>query len=275
MDLPIEGVAYHTEVLNPEKNEAVVFLHGFTGSTKTWHEVAAYFTEYKVVLVDLIGHGSSGSPENASRYSMELQIRDLEKLFAKLGLARFSLVGYSMGGRTALAYAVTHPDQIEVLVLESASPGLISTAEQQERRVRDEKLAERILSDGVLEFVDYWEKIPLFASQKLLSEAKRRTIRTERLEQKPIGLANSLIGMGTGSQSSYWEALDGLEMPVLLVTGKLDKKFCLIAERMAERLPEAKHCIIVAGHAIHVEKSVEFATMVEEYLSSYYRGGKS
>jgi 2-succinyl-6-hydroxy-2,4-cyclohexadiene-1-carboxylate synthase len=160
-------------------------------------------------------------------------------------------------------------------VLESASPGLISTSEQQERRVRDEKLAERILSDGVLEFVDYWEKIPLFASQKLLPEAKRRNIRTERLEQKPIGLANSLIGMGTGAQSPYWEALDGLEMPVLLVTGKLDEKFCLIAERMAERLPEAKHCIIEAGHAIHVEKSVEFATMVEEYLSSYYRGGKS
>lgn len=275
MDQPIEDVAYYTEVLNPEKSQAVVFLHGFTGSTKTWHEVAAHFTDYKVVLVDLIGHGRSSSPENASRYSMELQIRDLEKLFAKIGLAHFSLVGYSMGGRTALAYAVTHSEQVEVMVLESASPGLLDTAEQQERRMRDEKLAERILSDGVLEFVDYWEKVPLFASQKGLLDAKRRSIRAERLEQKPLGLANSLIGMGTGSQASYWEALSRLDLPGLLVTGRQDEKFCTIAERMAERLPQAEHYTVDAGHAIHVEKPAEFATIVKKYLSSNYRGGKS
>lgn len=253
----------------------MVLLHGFTGSTKTWHRVAPEFPEFKIVLVDLLGHGHSGSPAGASRYSMEKQIRDLHELFQEMKIDRFVLAGYSMGGRTALAYACTHPERVEALVLESASPGLKNDAEQQERRVRDEKLAERILSDGVLEFVDFWEKIPLFDSQKGLSDAVRKNIRTERLEQKPLGLANSLIGMGTGSQASYWDDLGRLDLPVLLITGSLDEKFCAIAKRMVERLPHAEHRIMEAGHAIHVEKPAEFATMVKKYLSSNYRGGKS
>lgn len=275
MEREINGVNYHAEVLNPEKSKTMVLLHGFTGSTETWRAISAEFQEYKIVLVDLIGHGQSGSPEGAARYSMEMQVRDLDSLFEELGLSRFVLAGYSMGGRTALAYACTYSGRVGVLVLESASPGLKNAAEQQERRARDEKLAERILADGVLEFVDFWEKIPLFDSQKMLSDAKRKMIRAERLQQKPLGLANSLIGMGTGSQASYWEDLARLDFPVLLVTGSLDEKFCAIAERMAERLPNAEHRVIEAGHAIHVEKPAEFATMVKEYLSSYYRGGKS
>ncbi len=73
--------------------------------------------------------------------------------------------------------------------------------------------------------------------------------------------------MGTGSQRSYWTCLPELEMPVLLVTGELDPKFCAIAREMEELLPNAEHCIISAGHAIHVEKPAEFATMVMERLN--------
>ena len=56
-------------------------------------------------------------------------------------------------------------------------------------------------------FIDFWENIPLFASQKELSEEKQLAVRKERLGQSEIGLANSLRGIGTGSQPSYWEQL--------------------------------------------------------------------
>ena len=274
MKYELEGVSYHVEILNEENKTTLVFLHGFTGSTKTWHEVAERLTGYRIVLVDLIGHGKSGRPEDAKRYTMEQQVQDLEELFDQLDLTFFTLVGYSMGGRTALSYAGTYPERLESLILESASPGLRFEKERQERRERDAQLAKRILKEGIVSFVDSWENIPLFDSQKSLPQAVKEVVRNERLEQNPTGLANSLIGMGTGSQASYWEKLDQLSMPVLLVTGRLDLKFTAIAEDMMEMLPDGKWKSVEAGHAIHVEKPAEFATIVDEYLRFNNQGGK-
>jgi 2-succinyl-6-hydroxy-2,4-cyclohexadiene-1-carboxylate synthase len=275
MDMEVAGVQYHVEVFNEEITPAIVFLHGFTGSTTTWHEVAKSFPDYKIVLVDLIGHGGTESPEDSARYTMEMQIHDLDKLFTRLRLTGFVLVGYSMGGRTALAYACTHPERLGALVLESASPGLKTVAERLERQQRDSELALRILANGIASFVDNWENIPLFESQKNLPETVREAVRAERLRQNPLGLANSLIGMGTGTQASYWMKMKKLNVPVLLMTGTMDPKFGAIAEDMKQALPKVQHSVIEAGHAIHVEKPAEFATMVKEYLSSNYRGGKS
>lgn len=275
MNLAVNGTAYHVEIINKDKQQTVVFLHGFTGSTKSWHPIIEGLEDAKIVLIDLIGHGQTDSPEATESYSMERQLEDLDALFERLNLERLTLVGYSMGGRTALAYACRSPKRIKVLVLESASPGLASEAERQERRKRDEELAERIVAGGIENFVDRWENIPLFDSQKSLPDSVKRAVRQERLSQNPIGLANSLRGMGTGAQASYWDRLTELDMPVLLVTGQQDVKFGAIAAEMSERLPDAVHKTIEAGHAIHVEKPVEFATIVREYLSLNYQGGKS
>ncbi|MGH2319566.1 2-succinyl-6-hydroxy-2,4-cyclohexadiene-1-carboxylate synthase [Planococcus sp. SE5232] len=274
MKLDVDGVRYHVEVFNSDKEETIVFLHGFTGSTKTWHPVIEGWDDSKIVLIDLIGHGETDCPEAVECYSMERQLKDLDALFGQMNLDRLTLVGYSMGGRTALAYACRFPGRVKGLVLESASPGLRSEAERQERLTRDEGLAERIVAGGIRNFVDRWENILLFDSQKSLPEPVKQAVREERLSQNPIGLANSLKGMGTGAQDTYWKRLEDLDMPVLLVTGQSDLKFEAIAKEMVELIPDAVHKTIEGGHAIHVEKPVEFATIVREYSSLNYQGGK-
>lgn len=193
MTVIVNGLDYHVEIWNNDKSPTIVFLHGFTGSTNTWHKIAGSLSDYKVVLVDLLGHGKTAVPEDASRYAMELQVRDLHDLFSKLGFTEFVLAGYSMGGRTALAYAAAHPERLQALILESASPGLKTAAEQVERQQRDSELALKILANGIQSFVDKWENIPLFDSQKKLPLEIRNEIKQERLSQQPQGLANSLI----------------------------------------------------------------------------------
>ncbi|MGM0897363.1 MAG: 2-succinyl-6-hydroxy-2,4-cyclohexadiene-1-carboxylate synthase [Bacillota bacterium] len=267
MELMANGVRYHIEVAGDETRPVLVLLHGFTGSTATWKTVIENWRDYRVVAIDLIGHGQTDSPADESCYAMKRQMADLDYIFTELKLTKFTLLGYSMGGRTALAYACEFPDRIDRLVLESASPGLKLKAARTERRERDAELASGILEQGIEQFVEKWENIPLFDSQKSLPESVRQQIRQERLAQSTQGLANSLKGMGTGSQRSYWDCLPELKMPVLLVTGELDPKFCAIAREMQELLPNAEHRIISAGHAIHVEKPAEFATIVKELLN--------
>ncbi len=146
----------------------------------------------RTIAVDLTGHGKSTIPEDIDRYSMDQQVEDLEELFTELSLDQFILVGYSMGGRVALAYTVRHSKRVSSLILESSSPGLKTKVEREERQVADRQLAERILTDGLPAFIDFWGNIPLFASQKTLSEEKQLAVRNERLSQSEIGLANSL-----------------------------------------------------------------------------------
>ncbi|BAQ08483.1 putative esterase [Bacillus sp. OxB-1] len=247
----------------------IVMLHGFTGSTRSWHEISRRLKgRFRTIAIDLIGHGKTAKPSEASRYSMEEQIKDLDDVVKQLGLERFTLLGYSMGGRTALAYAVEFPEKVDRLILESASPGLQGKEERESRKKADNQLADEIIDKGLIAFVDRWENIPIFDSQKALVEKTRIAIREERLSQCEIGLANSLRGMGTGCQRSYWDELEKLDVPVLLITGEFDKKFVNISREMAAQLPNSvQKTVLGAGHAIHVEKPDVFATMIEKYVN--------
>ncbi|MFY0762619.1 2-succinyl-6-hydroxy-2,4-cyclohexadiene-1-carboxylate synthase [Metabacillus dongyingensis] len=267
MMLTIRGVSYHIET-NGE-GIPLVLLHGFTGSAENWHPFLDMFSHYKVILIDLIGHGLTDSPSEFERYNMDESVKDLHVIFEELQLNKAILAGYSMGGRLALSYASKHPERIDKLVLESASPGLKSEDERMSRRENDRKLSQFIKEQGMESFIDFWENISLFASQKALPGNVQKNLRCQRLKNDEAGLANSLLGMGTGSQKSLWDSLDSLEIPVLLLSGELDEKFCGIAKEMKDLLPLSTFIkIIGAGHAVHVEQPQIFGRIVNEFINT-------
>ncbi|MBX5436793.1 MAG: 2-succinyl-6-hydroxy-2,4-cyclohexadiene-1-carboxylate synthase [Alicyclobacillaceae bacterium] len=249
-------------------------LHGFTGSGLVWQALAGRLSGVcRLVAVDLLGHGLSDAPVDAARYQMNEAVHDLLDLMDQLGHREFDCLGYSMGGRLALALACRAPARIRRLLLESASPGLASAAERAERVQRDEALADRIEQEGVASFVEYWEQQPLFATQGSLPAPVRATQRQIRLAQRAQGLAGSLRGMGTGAQPPLWDQLGRLAVPVWLVTGELDEKFTAIAARMASQLPGARHVVVPgAGHTVHLEQPLAFAQVVARMLQE---GGES
>ncbi|MCZ2260707.1 2-succinyl-6-hydroxy-2,4-cyclohexadiene-1-carboxylate synthase [Sporosarcina sp. G11-34] len=267
--IQVRGQGIHVRSSGSNSLPVIVFLHGFTGSTATWLGLVDMLEgEYKTVTVDLTGHGKTTVPNEPSRYSMAEQITDLEALFDKLQLTSFTLVGYSMGGRIALAYTYRYPTRVTSLILESSSPGIKDESERLERQIADNKLSDRIRREGIPLFVEFWENIALFNSQKRLSAEVQSAVREERLSQNVTGLANSLIGIGTGTQPSYWDKLQTINIPILLITGEIDTKFVNIAQEMMKYLPLAKHRTIKdTGHAIHVEKPTLFATMVKEHVT--------
>jgi 2-succinyl-6-hydroxy-2,4-cyclohexadiene-1-carboxylate synthase len=181
-----------------------------------------------------------------------------------------------MGGRLALDIAVHHPTAVRALILESASPGLVDVAERRERRLQDEELAGRIEAEGVERFVNTWEQLPLFASQRHLPADVQAGIRRQRLNNSAAGLARSLRGMGAGVQPSLWAELATIDRPALLIAGALDPKFVTINRQMAVALPEGRLNIIEnAGHAVHLEQPARFAEVVEAFLSSVSSSGQN
>jgi len=261
------GVQYCVE--QSGSGPALLLLHGFTGSVATWEpQIAAWRDRYTCLAVDLLGHGQSDAPADPARYGMAATVADLIAILAALGIARTHLLGYSLGGRVALALAVAQPARIGGLVLESASPGLATTEERTTRRAADTALAADIERDGVPAFVERWEALPLWASQATLPPATRAALHDQRLHNRATGLANSLRGLGTGAQPALHDQLGRLNVPTLCLAGTFDAKFVALAEDLTVALPQAQLALIPgAGHAVHLEQPAAFSQTVINFLS--------
>ncbi|MDQ0273834.1 2-succinyl-6-hydroxy-2,4-cyclohexadiene-1-carboxylate synthase [Cytobacillus purgationiresistens] len=267
MKFVINNVKYHVDMWG--EGYPLLLLHGFTGSSDTWAPFESNWENHsEMIAVDIIGHGQSDAPDKLSCYDIEEQAEMLYKLMGKLKIEKADFLGYSMGGRLAITFAVKYPHKVRKLILESTTPGLRIHEEKKARVEQDHRLCEFISEKGISQFIDYWENIPLFASLKNAPSSMQTKTRAQRLQNQSIGLMNSLKGMGTGAQPSWWGKLKDLHIPTLLITGSLDTKFCQLAKSMSYQLPNSDWVVLdECGHAIHVEKPEKFAIIVSEFLS--------
>ncbi|MBN2307992.1 MAG: 2-succinyl-6-hydroxy-2,4-cyclohexadiene-1-carboxylate synthase [Candidatus Hydrogenedentes bacterium] len=252
-----------------ESNQPViVFLHGFMGRGSDWDAMAAELApSHASLLVDLPGHGRTRIGPGARVPDFETTCAALDRLVAGLEMARHAVVGYSMGGRLALYWALRHPGGIERLVLESASPGLRGEGERAARRAEDERRAIELETGDFEAFLRRWYAMPLFASLARDPERLEGVI-ARRLENDPAQLAASLRAAGTGRQPSLWNELGGLSMPALLLAGEEDAKFQGIASAMAAACPAARAEVVAGcGHNIHLEQPGAFAQRLRAFLA--------
>lgn len=174
------------------------------------------------------------------------------------------LVGYSMGGRIAAETVVRHPDlPLAGLVLESAGLGPSDEAARATLAERNGEWAARLRREGVASFMDWWEALPLFASQRALPSEVRAAVRAERISRDAESLARSLEGWGAHHQADEAETLSVLaeltnrDVPVFYLAGALDEKYSAVAGRVrAAGLPAM--LVPDAGHNIHLETPVPF-----------------
>lgn len=246
----------------------LLLLHGFMGRGSGWAAHATVFSKhFLVIAVDLPGHGRSGIPWDPARASVERMADDLTTILYREGCASAHVVGYSLGARVALRLAVARPDVLRRLVLESPSAGIAAEGEGVARRAADAERAARLERDGIEAFVDEWEREPVFASQIGLPPAGVARLRSERLRNRPAGLAASLRGSGQGSMDPLHERLVGIRTPTLVIAGAMDPTGRARAEAVAAGIPGARLEIFSgAGHTPHLETPLLFRSLVLDFL---------
>jgi pimeloyl-ACP methyl ester carboxylesterase len=149
-------------------------------------------------------------------------------------------------------------------VLLSATRGIPTPNDRQNRITDDEQRAQRIEEVGVETFLDEWLAGPLFASLPHDPEERQ-----SRSTDGP-GLAESLRSCGTGTQRFLGDELATLTMPVLLIAGANDEKFAGEALELGLSLPDAHVALIPdAGHAAHLEQPAAVGQIVLDFLASY------
>ncbi len=223
--------------------DTVLLLHGFAGTAGSWDAFSEHLDRerYRPLAAELRGHGQNGA---VRPISFELCVADL----LAAAPPRFTLAGYSLGGRIALQLALAAPERIDRLVLISSSAGITDEAERNERLSKDLALADEIDAGPISGFADEWLAGPLFANDRAEVNAAARS---EIEKNSPADLAAALRGMSVGRMEPLWSRLAEIAAPTTVVAGQSDGRYVKLAERIVAAIDGSELVLLDGvGHAL-------------------------
>lgn len=238
----------------------ILFLHGFMGSTYDWESLISLACQdgFACLAVDLPGHGGTRnvcpglSPSLAGTSAILLHL--LQSL--RLDATNCWVVGYSMGGRVALAAAAENMSAFKGIVDIGGHPGLSSSLERFKRLDHDRAtLKPDILARA--DFVKLWYGSPLWAnieSRRPYAYQTMMEVRTKATSQRADAerLSEAALGMSLGLQPNFRHVAESI--PTLFISGSLDDKYVKLGKEWASESPGLKVCVIPeCGHAVTSE----------------------
>lgn len=234
MSLDPQATHYELSGCGPD----VVLVHGLGLNLDMWRaQVTGLSDAYRVLRYDLIGHGESRRP--SPPYEMNDFVSQLDSLVGYLSLSRFALVGFSLGGLIAQAYALEHPTRVDALaILHSAYDRSDSEREAIRSRVRlAQSEGPRATVEAALE---RWFTAGFAQRQPAVIEEVRRWV----LANDPAVFA-AAYGVLAEADAGLAERIAAIACPALVMTGEEDYgNSPQMAQRMAQRMPRAECCIL-------------------------------
>jgi len=236
--------------------ETVTCLAGFSQHGDCWHELTRLVPGAYQWL----------TPDIRTATLAEAQAELLE-LWKREGVQRSHVVGYSQGGRIALRAACDHPHRLLSLTTIGAHAGF-DNDDRARRRQDDLALADRIEAEGIDWFATYWAALPLFAGLARRGPAFLAQLDAARRRNNPARLAAQLRGMGAGAVEPFWNRLDRITTATLVMVGADDQRYVAFAHRLCALIPHAEIALVAgAGHAAHLERPAEVASLLGAHLS--------
>lgn len=247
-----DGVEIYYETAG--SGPAILLSHGYGATCRMWDGQVTHLADrFQVITWDMRGHGQSGDPADAARYSHALTVGDMAAVLDACGAERAIVGGLSLGGVMSLAFHIAHPQRVRALMLFDTGPGF---------RNPDARAAwnERALARGQ----DLEER----GLAALGGGAEARLGR----HRSATGLAGAARGMLAQFDSSLIESLPQIAVPTLVLVGSEDKNFLAAADYMAAKIRGAQKAVIPgAGHAANLDQPSAFNAAVDAFLGSLTR----
>jgi len=239
----------------------VLFVHGFPFRRGVWDEqVRALRSSYRVIAPDLRGFGES--PAGDGPATMERFAEDLRALLERLGSGPAVVVGHSMGGYVALAFARHCSAMLRGLCLVASKAGADSPEAATGRRA----LAERVRREGPQVVVD--AMAPKMLAQGASDPRRDPQVRELMAPANPAGWSAALVGMADRVAAS--DLLPRIAAPTLVATGADDVLIPAEESRhMASAIPGARLAVLPqAGHLVAWERPAEFNRTLGDWLAT-------
>lgn len=242
----VDGLAIRSTVQG--KGKTIIFVHGWTCDDSSWDgQIPAFTQDYRVVTLDLPGHGRSDSPATAEDYSMDQFAAAVEAVRAELGADKIMLVGHSMGAGVIRTYALNYPDHVAGLVavdgLLDARPWKKSAMRGQPMTIERRKAAiEGMFVEGT-------------------SEALREKIRAMMLgssDKTASGAATAMVAPEIQSD----ELILAPALTVWAATRAADPEYS--TKDMVPNWQEVR--LAGTGHFLMMEKPAEFNALLRQFI---------
>ena len=237
----------------------IVFLHGHMESAKIWKQYSSKLSNrFRVIRINLPGHGKSSVFGEV--HSMELMADTVRAVLEAEKVDKALLVGHSMGGYVALAFAETFPDKVRGLVLFSS----ISFADTKERQ-NDRERAIKAADAHKMKYIT--SVIPNLFFERSGAKASKRIFKLVKIaaKQPKEGIIAAIRGMR--DRADRTKMLKNAKYPILFIAGQDD--FLIPLERIEEmhrQVPNAKLVVIEqCGHAGFIEQEKECFTAIQEF----------
>lgn len=239
----------------------IVLVHGYPFNRTMWDEqVAALSDNYRVIRLDLRGHGESESSEGPA--TMNLMANDIASLLDQLGVNRAVIGALSMGGYVALAFDQLFPSRVEKLVLADTRA---QADTEENKKVRAEQ-AQKILAEGMAGIVD--TMLPKLLAPETVSKRPEvvKRVRDMMLQTKPEGAAAALLGMA--QREDQTARLADIQVPTLILVGREDAITPVAdSEKMHAAIAGSQLMVIEnAGHVSNIEQPERFNRALREFL---------
>jgi pimeloyl-ACP methyl ester carboxylesterase len=248
------------------RGPTIILLHAGSLDRRMWDDqFQALARSYRVIRYDARGHGRSGPAIERLDRS-----RDLAALMQDLRISRAALVGSSLGGATAIDFALAYPDKVTRLILVSSGlSGYKWPAESRDAPWRVAARAAAAKSDTV-GIARSWLQSDYFAAAR---ESPALAARLDTLLAENVEVWKG--SLQRGPQDSVFAGpalsrLNQLHAPTLIVVGDRDiRDIHRIADTLRAYLPQARTTVLEGvGHLPSMERPVLFLRLVSEFLAS-------
>jgi 2-succinyl-6-hydroxy-2,4-cyclohexadiene-1-carboxylate synthase len=215
-------------------------------------------------LLELFGHGNSPSPEKLSSYHPENYANAIEKIRTNLGAESLYLLGYSLGARITLEYALSHPDRVIAHVVTNSLSGF-STPEWIEAT---RKIMGGILQDVLKRGRPAIEAMPIHPKNSArLNEEMRIGLCRDLAMSDPVGIARTATA--TALAPPLTNRLLSNQVPTLLTCGRLEKRFQARRDWAEKHMPNLSVVDLNAAHAVNIEAAEEWNAVVLDFLGKH------
>jgi pimeloyl-ACP methyl ester carboxylesterase len=280
------GVALDVVAEGDPAHPAIILLHGFPESHRTWrHQIPALARDHFVIAPDQRGYARSSKPEGVDAYTPDKLVADIMALADHFGIERFTLVGHDWGGAIAWMAALNRPDRVARLIIANAPHPLIfqktmfddpaqREASQYIRAFRNPEFEKHVETIGLSAFFD--------------GSFMRHTDFEKVREEKPIYLeqwgqpgaltamlnwyrASAIVVPEMGEDAARPAFLDApfppITMPTLVIWGVEDKALLPSQlEGLGPLVPDLTVTRIEAGHFVPWEAPEAVTAAIREWL---------
>lgn len=250
----------HYEIYNENAEEALVLVHGFGGSTRTWKkQIDAFSKDYKVIAIDLPGHGQSQNGE-VQEISAELISDSINDVLDTLGIKKAHFVGLSLGSMVAVDYAIKNPERVSRLVLGGAVLKFYGLQKIYllplgiAKFFLPHKFLYKIIASIVLPRKHQRRSRDIFIREALKMSKESFIVWMEYLTHRLIN-------------KDFFKAITEIKNKILIISGREDIFFINAAHKTANSLIDGDiKEIAKCGHICNIEQSTEFNNLTLDFL---------